>query len=472
MPVFEIWADTEGEAANYVFHGYGDISKYDDPDDDKLKAEENNDSIHRFSDGSYTVVGSSGNTYGDAYEVSEMPYAFNKFSGASEVTLRYADKDVTKAVTENDPRPGRGRGEKLGTAIREFVTSEFPELGGTSGTEDEEGNEDSGPTNYFYGGGSGYPEQVEKSEADYVVTSKGGVLDAASAASSGDIIFVDGDAEIDMGADRVILDKGVTIASDRGKNGSDGALLYSDDGYKKWASQGVLRLGADGKAAGLRVKGPLPDEGFIEYNGNMYSSGVEMGENAELENCEVSNANHCVHLRGDDCHVHHSSIHHANMQGVGYSIGAVSTEGLLMEYCHTYHFRHVVGATGAGGFEARYNIIDGPALAHAYDQHAPGGTYTKVHHNTQRVGDDVASGDPYAPLMTFRGDDVQNGEVYNNWAYNPRDVRDDCAGFTDEFLVHAKDGGTCFQNIEHWDNHLGQSAPEREDVGAPRPYNV
>lgn len=108
---------------------------------------------------------------------------------------------------------------------------------------------------------------------------------------------------------------------------------------------------------------------------------------------------------------------------------------------------------------------DGSALA--------GRHYTSIHHNTYRVHDDVASGDPRAPFATFRGEDVTNAEVYKNWSYNEWEPRDEPSeSFTDQFITKPKNGGTGWDGIEWWDNHLGMDVPDDPDVGAPRPYNV
>lgn len=466
MAIFEIWTTEENTATEYVLHGYGDIEKHNAPDDEKLKAEEENDNITRFPDGSYVLVGSTGNLYGDAYQLSEKPYKFERYSGEGAFALKYGGEDVTSEIADHNVRPGEGLG---GLVDRDTLMQIIDSRVSGSDTGNSNGEE---AVNHHYGGGDGYPRDVTANDADYTVSTHRGVIDASIDATSGDVVFVEGDAVIDMSDRRAVFDGGVTVASDRGLDGSDGALLYADDGYDDWASQGVVKVGDGGCVSGLRIRGPLHDQDWQEYNGRYYSSGIELGAGGECANCEIWGFNHLVHLNGDDAHVHHSELYKANMKGVGYIIGAVATTGLLMEYNHVYHFRHVVGATGNGGFEARYNLIDGPALAHVFDQHSPGGTYTELHHNTSRVGDNVASGDPYAPFMTFRGEDVQNGEVHNNWVHNPLEARDVPSGFTDEWLTHAQDGGTGWQNINYSNNHLGESDPNDPNVGAPRPYSI
>ena len=51
------------------------------------------------------------------------------------------------------------------------------------------------------GGGPGYRDVVTAADADFVVDTAGGLDDALAAASSGDVVFVSGDATIDTGGD-------------------------------------------------------------------------------------------------------------------------------------------------------------------------------------------------------------------------------------------------------------------------------
>ena len=109
------------------------------------------------------------------------------------------------------------------------------------------------------GGGNGYSGSLAK--ADYVVTSLDSLIFALSNARSGQVVLIPGDAEIDLTA-RVYIDKlvlvvpeGVTLAGERGRNGSHGAILTSD------ALDTPVMIRVDGpnvRITGLRLKRPCP----------------------------------------------------------------------------------------------------------------------------------------------------------------------------------------------------------------------
>lgn len=474
MAIFEVWSTDGQEAVDYVFHGYGSIDYYDDPDDDKLSGSSYNDHIHEFEDGSYVVVGHTGNTYGDAFEVEEKPYKFEKYNGNSGFELYYDGEECTKELVDNDPRPGEGLPDWISPpklkqwAKERWSFSEDSADGSTEKTSDT--------PEHLYGGGEGYGNLVTADDADYHVSTHDGLRDALSAASSGEVVFVDGDAEIysPSKSERYHVPAGVTLASDRGVNGSDGALLHTDAQYS-YGAEGLVYTESDARVTGLRVRGPHPDVEWREHSYDYEMSGIRAnGSNVEIDNNEVWGW--AVNIKtGENTHVHHNHSHHANMKGLGYCVATGGTEGALIEWNYFNHWRHVVAAHGTGGYEARYNLIDPPALAHAMDQHSPGGTYTKLHHNTYRVytDEDVASGDPRCPFATFRGEDPDNAEVYKNWSYNDWPPRDEPSEyFTDEFITHPKNGGKGWEGIDWWDNHLDpDTEPDSDDVGAPRPYN-
>jgi len=79
------------------------------------------------------------------------------------------------------------------------------------------------------GGGEGYVSIV--TSGDYTVQDLDSLLEALSKAKPGEVVFIPGGAESDLTA-RIYIEElvlkvgeGVTLASDRGHNGSQGALL-------------------------------------------------------------------------------------------------------------------------------------------------------------------------------------------------------------------------------------------------------
>ena len=82
------------------------------------------------------------------------------------------------------------------------------------------------------GGGAGYRRGV--STGKHVVRDLNGLVAALAAAKAGEVVFVPGDVVLDCTARCMIEDlvleipAGVTLASDRGRKGSPGALIFSD----------------------------------------------------------------------------------------------------------------------------------------------------------------------------------------------------------------------------------------------------
>src|SRR5690606_14701551 len=89
---------------------------------------------------------------------------------------------------------------------------------------------------------------------DITVTNKEELLRALKEVKRGQSIFIAGDARIDLtGENKITVPHGVTLCSDRGRDGSPGALLYTD----LHGVSPLFRANGNGvKFAGLRIEGP------------------------------------------------------------------------------------------------------------------------------------------------------------------------------------------------------------------------
>lgn len=270
----------------------------------------------------------------------------------------------------------------------------------------------SNPTGSPLGGGPGYNKMVLKLNAKYIVSTKQELLDAFKVAKPGEIIFVNGNAVIDMtGTNNNIIPNGIILASDRGQSGSQGGLIkrYRTSGIT-WSQIPCFLVSNNVRITGLRFDGgeiirdqltdqlnpPIMPLAMISAKG---MTGIEIDNNEmygfsytaiELDSSGYWNKNI------GDAWVHHNYIHHCQARGYGYGIqiagGHVLIEANIFDY-----MRHAVAASGLPGesYEYRYNHHLGHGYpigasvcdVHAYpsgyeDENSIAGYEYKIHHNT------------------------------------------------------------------------------------------
>lgn len=294
----------------------------------------------------------------------------------------------------------------------------------TARWEDEVGLEGEGeafgaeanPTGNPIGGGEGYTDVF--AEGDYTVRTYEELQNALGQASAGQVIFLSGDAEIDMGGRETLsIPEGVTVASTRGHRGSVGALVFSDemDTPALFVSAGDCV-----RVTGLRVRGPYPGRGRIDHSANGIRS-VHFG--MEIDNCEVfafSVAATGFTTGASRAYVHHNHIHHNQRSGLGYGVsvggGEVLVEANRFDWC-----RHHIASSGAPGsaYEARYNVCGEHANGHLFDMHGGrdrgdatdiAGDWMNVHHNTFMCTEFRSVG--------IRGVPSQGAAIHHNWFYS------------------------------------------------------
>ncbi|MAG56023.1 MAG: hypothetical protein CMJ83_07015, partial [Planctomycetes bacterium] len=247
---------------------------------------------------------------------------------------------------------------------------------------------------------------------DHVARSLDALIGALAKAKPGEVVFVPGDVAIDCTARCLIEDlvlvvpAGVTLASDRGHEGSQGALIFSDH----LATRPLIRAGgADVRISGLRGRGPDPERrldhhrrayrGTTKRDPDYYyrlptSDGIETTHpRLEVDDCELAGWSHAaVYLRRGEGHrVHHCFIHHNQRQGLGYGV-CHDVAASLIERNLFDRNRHSIAGTGRPGcgYEARHNVERGTSLSHCFDMHGGrdrkdgtnvAGTWMKVTHN-------------------------------------------------------------------------------------------
>jgi hypothetical protein len=283
------------------------------------------------------------------------------------------------------------------------------------------------------GGGKGYTRVV--TEGDLAASNLDELVDALAKAKAGQTVFIPGETMIDCTA-RVYIEElvlqipaGVTLAGNRGHEGSKGALLCSD----ALKTRPLIRIMGPGvRITGLRIEGPNPkryldhhQRSFAEGRGHEYyykfpvSDGIQT-EHAKLEvdNCEITAWSHGgVNLMGGEGHhIHHCFIHHCQYAGLGYGICHDTASSLIERNLFDAN-RHSIAGTGRPGctYEARHNVELGTSLSHCFDMHGGrdrkdgtdiAGTKILIHHNTFRA--------PETPVV-IRGVPQDECRVTNNW---------------------------------------------------------
>ena len=284
------------------------------------------------------------------------------------------------------------------------------------------------------GGGQGYAGIVTK--GDFVVKDLDALLDALTKARAGQTVFIPGETEIDLTA-RIyveqlvlVLPASVTLAGERGNNGSRGALLTSD----ALRTPVMIRAGGPGvRITGLRLRGPCPKR-YLDHHrrsfgpaggGSTYyykfptSDGITTQHpRLEVDNCEISGFAHAgiSLVQGDGHRLHHNFIHHCQYNGLGYGVSHDRASSLIE--CNRFDWnRHSIAGTGRPGcsYVARNNVELGESLSHCFDMHGGrdrkdgtdiAGTTIEIHSNTFRAPQ---------PAVVIRGVPEEKCDVHHNW---------------------------------------------------------
>lgn len=297
------------------------------------------------------------------------------------------------------------------------------------------------PGDDSFGGGAGYRDIL--TTGDYIVSNADELISAVGKAVAGQVIFVKGGAEIDLTDDQYTDDlilnfaAGVTLASDRGLNGSTGALLIT----RKWDRKPLIEVEGDSvRITGICIKGPDPTDhdrmhtscyshDWKSFNHDRYykvpmANGISVaGNNITIDNCELAGFSYAAITlnRGENHYIHHNYIHHNIIKGLGYGI-AHGRATSLIEYNIFNYNRHSIAASGhpGSGYEARHNIELGNAIGHNFDAHGGAdrkdGTniacrYVLMHHN-------IFMEKNYYPYW-LRGAPEDRQEFNNNFVYKP-----------------------------------------------------
>ena len=356
--------------------------------------------------------------------------------------------------------------------------------GGGDGSDDTAGESDgpwslperpdtdapSADASWRHGGGAGYPDRVDPTWP--VVTRVGtadALVDAVQAALPGDIVFVEGDARIDLTDRHPCIPEGVWLASDRGDGDAPGALLYTTETER----DGFIDICGDNvRITGLRILGADPEQcpdawpdactGDIEGDTNCRdctpaSIGIQSvgHDRVEVDNTELAGWSYAAtwFTDGVDHHVHHNHIHHTWRQGLGY--GVVLTGSTPVEVTIAWNRfnanRHAVAGSGypTQSYEARDNLVLETANGHIFDMH---GQDERERDGSEWAGDDlrihrniVLAPDYYA--LVVRGAPATGSWLYDNClARSSADAAARQSRYTGRFHVDEDPSGAAAPN--------------------------
>ncbi len=292
------------------------------------------------------------------------------------------------------------------------------------------------------GGGRGYKRVVTR--GDFVAEDLETLIDSLSKAKSGQVVFIPGQAVIDM-TTFIYIDKislkipdGVTLASDRGYNGSLGGQITSDSLDTPLMIQ---IMGPNVRISGIRLQGPNSKR-YLDHHKRAFGTGgpghtyyykfpTSNGINikfpkAEIDNCEISGFSHAgVNLpAGKDHYIHHNYIHKCQYNGLGYGV-ALDNSTALIEYNLFNENRHSLAGTGriGCGYIARHNVHEEISLSHCFDMH--GGRDRKDNTTIAGTVIEIYNNTFYAPqtAVVIRGVPQEKCEVRQNWLTTHADAK-------------------------------------------------
>jgi hypothetical protein len=389
---------------------------------------EDNDSITQNSDGTWSVDGYTGNGYGDAFYFNGEVTDFSPMEGAFEL---YLDGSLVTAYDLTGE-------EQTSDSDSDSTSSDSPNIGG----------------------GDGYANTVPESDADVVVSSLDELRSAFDGASSGDVIYVAGDAVIDVGTNELTIPSGITLASDRGIDGAAGGRIETTS-LEQWP--GILHVEDDVRVTGLRINGPADE---FESSFDPITSGLVVdGTGVEIDNVDIWGFNHAAIKLHNSTHVHHCNVHDNPMDGLGYGVLCKGGDESIVEYNRFNMNRHSVANGGSAGYVVRYNRFGSDAVSYQVGTHRPGGTTLKIHHNTFEPVEHYATNGDHEPNICIRGTPSDVADIHHNWCYNPVEPRDSPSDWTDEAIiqVHVDE----WTNVTYSDNAYGSDQPSSDDIGCP-----
>ncbi|MFC4360173.1 hypothetical protein ACFO0N_19675 [Halobium salinum] len=340
--------------------------------------------------------------------------------------------------------------------------SRFPALGGGDGYDPDAFREHERPCG----------DRVTEADADRVVRDAGELAAAVDAAGRDEVVWIPGDATLDV-TDLAGLEPapGVTVASDRGLDGSPGArLLVRDPDEPNERPRPLFRLAGDGsRVTGLCFEAPETD--FAEYVWWKEGTAVSVdADDAEVDDCAFRGWGHAGVEVGRSgavarTHVHHNHFVDNALRQLGYGVTVFHGDPLVQSNYFDDN-RHAVACDGFAdaAYVARDNLCGPRACGHVFDMHraeevsddagSQAGRRVDIVDNVvmARTGPD---GEPETGIFV-RGTPLEGGRIVGNQFAHP--PMDDPRGGPGEAMALAVDD-VAAAGIRVADNDFDVSEP-------------
>ena len=240
------------------------------------------------------------------------------------------------------------------------------------------------PVGKPYGGGAGYFPIITPEGSNIIINTNdfNNIKTQLANASYGDIVYVNDNLEIEIPkGGTLVIPNGVTLASGRGRSGSQGALIFSNKFLETdyFFEYPAISAGDDVQISGLRLRGPDSTSSSTNYGKQSLAIKQEYSMNLEVHNCEIYNwyVFGIYIIESDNVNIHHNYIHNNQNPHIGYGICNRNKTDTIISYNIFNRNRHDIAGVKNTGMEppsytAQYNLIGPESYSHRFDMHGCG----------------------------------------------------------------------------------------------------
>ncbi len=236
-----------------------------------------------------------------------------------------------------------------------------------------------------FGGGSGYFPIIKPEESDLIISTNdfNYLKTAVANANYGDIVYINDNLQIEIPAEKtLIIPDGVTLASGRGRNGSNGALIFTNFmEVGMYFNYPAIDVGNNVQITGLRLRGPDSTSSTANYGKNPAGIQQKYKTNLEVHNCEIYNwYTYAVYIYdSENANIHHNYIHNNQNPFIGYGIVNRNKTTTVASYNIFNKNRHDIAGIKNTNMEppsytAQSNLIGPDGYSHRFDMHGCGYT--------------------------------------------------------------------------------------------------